>query len=203
MAGRGTDIKLGEGVRELGGLAVLGSERHESRRIDNQLRGRSGRQGDPGYSRFYVSVQDELMVRFGSDRYRAIFDKLGDQAVESSLVTKSISGAQQRVEGVNFDVRKTLLEYDDVLRQQRETIYKQRDYILEHQDVHELIREMFDRVIEKLVKSHVEVKNRQEEVNAEGLLTALAANHFVDVTLTEADIKGKSVEEVEIGRAHV
>ncbi|HET6784572.1 MAG TPA: preprotein translocase subunit SecA [Erysipelotrichaceae bacterium] len=196
MAGRGTDIKLGEGVRELGGLAVLGSERHESRRIDNQLRGRSGRQGDPGYSRFYVSVQDELMVRFGSDRYRAIFDRLGDEAVESTLVTKSITSAQRRVEGVNFDVRKTLLEYDDVLRQQRETIYNQRDYILEHQDVHELIREMFDRVIENLVKAHVEVKNRQEEVNVEGLLTALAANHFVDITLNEADIKGKSVQEV-------
>jgi len=196
MAGRGTDIKLGEGVKELGGLAVLGSERHESRRIDNQLRGRSGRQGDPGYSRFYVSVQDELMVRFGSDRYRAIFDRLGDEAVESSLVTKSITGAQRRVEGVNFDVRKTLLEYDDVLRQQRETIYKQRDYILEHQDVHELIREMFDRVIENLVKAHVEVKNKQEEVNVEGLLTALTANHFVDITLNEADIKGKSVQEV-------
>ncbi len=196
MAGRGTDIKLGEGVRELGGLAVLGSERHESRRIDNQLRGRSGRQGDFGYSRFYVSVQDELMVRFGSDRYRAIFDRLGDEAVESSLVTKSITGAQRRVEGVNFDVRKTLLEYDDVLRQQRETIYKQRDYILEHQDVHELIHEMFDRVIENLVKAHVEVKNRQEEVNVEGLLTAFAANHFVDITLDEADIKGHSVEEI-------
>ena len=196
MAGRGTDIKLGEGVRELGGLAVLGSERHESRRIDNQLRGRSGRQGDPGYSRFYVSVQDELMVRFGSDRYRALFDQLGDQMVESNLVTKSITSAQRRVEGVNFDVRKTLLEYDDVLRQQRETIYNQRDYILEHQDVHELIREMFDRVIEKLVRSHVEIKNRQEEVNAEGLLSALAANHFEDVALTEADIKGKSIEEV-------
>ena len=123
MAGRGTDIKLGEGVRELGGLAVLGSERHESRRIDNQLRGRAGRQGDPGYSRFYVSVQDELMVRFGSERYSTLFNQLGDQAVESKIVTKSITSAQKRVEGVNFDVRKTLLEYDDVLRQQRETIY--------------------------------------------------------------------------------
>ena len=126
MAGRGTDIKLGEGVRELGGLAVLGSERHESRRIDNQLRGRAGRQGDPGYSRFYVSVQDELMVRFGSERYSALFNQLGDQAVESMIVTKSITSAQKRVEGVNFDVRKTLLEYDDVLRQQSETIYSQR-----------------------------------------------------------------------------
>lgn len=196
MAGRGTDIKLGEGVRELGGLAVLGSERHESRRIDNQLRGRSGRQGDPGYSRFYVSVQDELMVRFGSDRYSALFNQLGDQVVESKIVTKSITSAQKRVEGVNFDVRKTLLEYDDVLRQQRETIYSQRDYILEHQDVHELIQGMFGRVIENLVRTHVEMKNHQEEVNAEGFLNALTAMQFTDISLDEAAIKGKSITEV-------
>ncbi len=196
MAGRGTDIKLGEGVRELGGLAVLGSERHESRRIDNQLRGRSGRQGDPGYSRFYVSVQDELMVRFGSERYTALFNQLGDQAVESKIVTKSITSAQKRVEGVNFDVRKTLLEYDDVLRQQRETIYNQRDYILEHQDVHELIKEMFGRVIENLVRTHVEVKNHQEEVNVEGFLNALTAMQFTDISLDETSLKGKSVSEV-------
>lgn len=196
MAGRGTDIKLGEGVRELGGLAVLGSERHESRRIDNQLRGRAGRQGDPGYSRFYVSVQDELMVRFGSERYSALFNQLGDQAVESKIVTKSITSAQKRVEGVNFDVRKTLLEYDDVLRQQRETIYSQRDYILEHQDVHELIKEMFGRVIENLVRTHAEVKNHAEEVNVEGFLNALTAMQFTDISLDEASLKGKSVAEV-------
>ena len=196
MAGRGTDIKLGEGVRELGGLAVLGSERHESRRIDNQLRGRAGRQGDPGYSRFYVSVQDELMVRFGSERYSTLFNQLGDQAVESKIVTKSITSAQKRVEGVNFDVRKTLLEYDDVLRQQRETIYNQRDYILEHQDVHELIKEMFGRVIENLVRTHVEVKNHAEEVNVEGFLNALTAMQFTDISLDEASLKGKSVAEI-------
>ena len=196
MAGRGTDIKLGEGVRELGGLAVLGSERHESRRVDNQLRGRAGRQGDPGYSRFYVSVQDELMVRFGSERYSTLFNQLGDQAVESKIVTKSITSAQKRVEGVNFDVRKTLLEYDDVLRQQRETIYSQRDYILEHQDVHELIKEMFGRVIENLVRTHVEMKNHAEEVNIEGFLNALTAMQFTDISLDEASLKGKSVAEV-------
>lgn len=196
MAGRGTDIKLGEGVRELGGLAVLGSERHESRRIDNQLRGRAGRQGDPGYSRFYVSVQDELMVRFGSERYSTLFNQLGDQAVESKIVTKSITSAQKRVEGVNFDVRKTLLEYDDVLRQQRETIYNQRDYILEYQDVHELIKEMFGRVIENLVRTHVEVKSHAEEVNVEGFLNALTAMQFTDISLDEASLKGKSVAEV-------
>ena len=130
MAGRGTDIKLGEGVRELGGLCVLGSERHESRRIDNQLRGRSGRQGDPGMSRFFVSVEDDLMKRFGSERMEGLFASLGDTAVESKTVTKSISSAQRRVEGVNYDARKQLLQYDDVMRQQRETMYEQRNFIL-------------------------------------------------------------------------
>lgn len=196
MAGRGTDIKLGEGVRELGGLAVLGSERHESRRIDNQLRGRSGRQGDPGYSRFFVSVQDELMVRFGSERYEAIFKALGDNAVESKLVTKSISSAQARVEGVNFDVRKTLLEYDDVLRQQRETIYKQRSFILEHQDVHVLIKEMFDRVIKNLVKSHVEYNGKNEAVNVEEFLASLVKMNFTEVQIEPSELKDKSTQEI-------
>lgn len=189
MAGRGTDIKLGEGVRELGGLAVLGSERHESRRIDNQLRGRSGRQGDPGYSRFFVSVQDELMVRFGSERYETLFKQLGDQAVESKLVTKSISSAQKRVEGVNFDVRKTLLEYDDVLRQQREVIYKQRNYILEHENVHELIDEMFTRVITNLVNAHIDRSGKEKLLGAE-LIEALEKIGFKDLGLTEQEFIG-------------
>lgn len=196
MAGRGTDIKLGEGVKELGGLAVLGSERHESRRIDDQLRGRSGRQGDPGYSRFYVSVQDELMVRFGSERYEGIFKQLGDQAVESKLVTKSISSAQKRVEGVNFDIRKTLLEYDDVLRQQRETIYTQRSFILEHQDVHGVIQEMFARVIKNLVLSHVENNGRNAEVNVEEFLSSLVKMNFTDVQIDAGELKHKSTEEI-------
>ena len=110
MAGRGTDIKINDEVRALGGLAVLGSERHESRRIDNQLRGRSGRQGDPGYSRFYVSLRDELMVRFGGEKLEGLFDKLGDEQIESPMVTKAITSAQKRVEGQNFDIRKSLLE---------------------------------------------------------------------------------------------
>ncbi len=195
MAGRGTDIKLGEGVRELGGLAVLGSERHESRRIDNQLRGRAGRQGDPGYSRFFVSVQDELMVRFGSDRYQGIFKSLGDQAVESKLVTQSITNAQKRVEGVNFDVRKTLLEYDDVLRQQRETIYDQRNYILEHQDVHNVIKSMFDRVVENMVRSHIEIDHREEKLNTENLLEALEALQMSDLKVDANELQNQSIEE--------
>ncbi len=195
MAGRGTDIKLGEGVRELGGLAVIGSERHESRRIDNQLRGRSGRQGDPGYSRFFVSVQDELMVRFGSERYESLFSKLGDQAVESKLVTNSITNAQKRVEGVNFDVRKTLLEYDDVLRQQREIIYGQRNYILEHEDVHTLIEEMFTRVIDHIVNAHVS-HDGKEKLHGEELIIALEKLGFKDLNITEEQLKGMDIEKI-------
>jgi len=197
MAGRGTDIKLGEGVKELGGLAVIGSERHESRRIDNQLRGRSGRQGDPGYSRFFVSVQDDLMIRFGSERYAGLFKQLGDQAVESKLITNSITSAQKRVEGVNFDVRKTLLEYDDVLRQQREVIYKQRDYILEHQDVHGLIEDMFDRVIHSVVNAHIDTNSREVKVIPNELLEGLNTVGFNDLQFTEEDVKNMPLEQVE------
>ena len=194
MAGRGTDIKLGEGVIEAGGLAVLGSERHESRRIDNQLRGRSGRQGDPGYSRFFVSVEDELMIRFGSERMQTLFRQLGDQAIESKTVTRSISQAQKRVEGVNFDVRKTLLDYDDVLRQQREIIYEQRDFILENDDIHVVVKEMFDRVIENLVTAY-RIIDGEEEVNCDGLIEALNKAGF-DEALVMSEIKEKSFEEV-------
>ncbi len=197
MAGRGTDIKLGQGVRELGGLAVLGSERHESRRIDNQLRGRSGRQGDPGYSRFYVSVEDELMVRFGSERYAAIFKQLGDVPIESGMITKSISGAQKRVEGVNFDIRKTLLEYDDVLRQQREIIYQQRNFILEHEDVHAVVKDMFDRVVKNTVKAHTDKSGREAKINVEGLLKALEKLGFKEAGITAEDLHDVPVLDVE------
>ena len=179
MAGRGTDIKLGEGVKELRGLCVLGSERHESRRIDNQLRGRSGRQGDPGMSRFYVSVQDDLMVRFGSERMEGLFASLGDQAVESKTVTKAISSAQRRVEGVNFDARKQLLQYDDVMRQQREVMYQQRDFILENEDVHTVIQDMFKRVISTIVGSHTDTDNHNT-INVEEVITSLNNIGFKD-----------------------
>ncbi len=196
MAGRGTDIKLGEGVREIGGLAVLGSERHESRRIDNQLRGRSGRQGDPGYSRFYVSVQDELMVRFGGERMEALFSQLGDVPVESKVITKSISGAQKRVEGYNFDVRKSLLEYDDVLRQQREIIYDQRNFILDNEDVHSIVSDMFDRVVNKIVKGHANGHDKKTEIDIAGILTTLQKLELADGIITEDMLTGKSVDEV-------
>lgn len=197
MAGRGTDIKLGPNVRELGGLVVLGSERHESRRIDNQLRGRAGRQGDPGYSRFYVSVQDDLMVRFGSERMEGLFKTLGDVAIESKLITRSITSAQKRVEGVNFDVRKTLLEYDDVLRQQREIIYDQRNFILENEDVHSIIKDMFDRVIMNLIRSYTTPQGKEVKIDWDGLLPAIEKLGFKEVTLNPATMVDVPLSEIE------
>lgn len=197
MAGRGTDIKLGEGVREIGGLAVLGTERHESRRIDNQLRGRSGRQGDPGFSRFYVSVQDDLMVRFGSERMEGVFAKLGDTAIESKAITGSITNAQKRVEGLNFDTRKTLLEYDDVLRQQREIIYEQRNYVLENENVHEIVKSMFTKVLKNTINAYSEGNKKELEIDIKGLLEAIAVLGFHHVDATIDSFKGLTQDEVE------
>lgn len=173
MAGRGTDIKLTEESKALGGLAVLGSERHESRRIDNQLRGRSGRQGDPGYSRFYVSLQDELMIRFGGDKFEKLFDTLGDAQIESKMVTKSITQAQKRVEGYNYDVRKQLLDYDDVLRKQREIMYAQRNYVLENDDVHGIVHDMIDRVIADVVEANTDRSKHDETIDYNGIIQGL------------------------------
>src|SRR5690554_491968 len=156
MAGRGTDIKLGEGVVDLGGLAVIGTERHESRRIDNQLRGRSGRQGDPGYSRFYLSLEDDLLRRFGSERLQNVLGRLGlkgEQAIEHRLISKSVESAQKRVEGNNFDSRKTLLQYDEVIGNQREIIYKQRYQILTYDDIKPIVENMFQDAINEIVRS--------------------------------------------------
>ena len=194
MAGRGTDIKLGEGVRELGGLCVLGSERHESRRIDNQLRGRSGRQGDPGESRFFVSVQDDMMIRFGSERMEGLFAQLGDEAIESKTVTKSISSAQKRVEGVNFDARKSLLQYDDVLRQQREVMYDQRNYILDHEDVHNVIHDMFSRVISDICASYVDPESRNGTLLADELAESLDKQGFTGI-VTAAELSGLTSQQ--------
>ena len=152
MAGRGTDIKLGEGVRELGGLAVIGTERHESRRIDNQLRGRSGRQGDPGYSRFYLSLEDELMVRFGADRLQKIMGKDVETPLESRMVSRSVESAQKRVEGNNYDSRKQVLQYDDVLRKQREIMYAERNEVLENEVVTDIVYDMIDEAVEKTIQ---------------------------------------------------
>lgn len=169
MAGRGTDIKLGEGVREVGGLKVLGTERHESRRIDNQLRGRSGRQGDPGESIFFISLEDDLMRIFGSERIQGVIDKLGleeTEAIESKMVTKAIENAQKKVEGNNFDIRKNLLGYDDVMNLQREVIYRQRTEVLEGKNLKEQIEGMIEEVISDAVNSHLsgEVQDIESEV---------------------------------------
>ncbi|GJM70197.1 hypothetical protein HMSSN036_24130 [Paenibacillus macerans] len=157
MAGRGTDILLGEGVADLGGLHIIGTERHESRRIDNQLRGRAGRQGDPGSTQFYLSLGDELMKRFGADNVLNMMDRLGfeeDQPIESKMITRAIESAQKRVEGNNFDVRKVVLQYDDVMNQQREIIYKQRRELLESENIKQIVLDMIKPVIERVVEAH-------------------------------------------------
>lgn len=196
MAGRGTDIKLTEDSRKLGGLVVLGSERHESRRIDNQLRGRSGRQGDPGFSRFFVSLRDELMIRFGGDKFERLFASMGDQQIESKMVTRSISQAQKRVEGYNYDVRKQLLDYDDVLRKQREIMYEQRNYVLENEDVHGIVRDMIDRVIEDVVAANVDTAHRDETVNYDSVLQGLELLGLDEETNIKKDeIQGKNKDE--------
>lgn len=197
MAGRGTDIKLTEESRALGGLVVLGSERHESRRIDNQLRGRSGRQGDPGFSRFYVSLKDELMVRFGGDKFEKLFESMGDAQIESKMVTKSISQAQKRVEGYNYDVRKQLLDYDDVLRKQREIMYEQRNFVLENEDVHGIVRDMIDRVINNVVDANVDHSRHEEAVDYAGVLQGLELLGLEEKDhLKLEEIQGKEKDDV-------
>ena len=197
MAGRGTDIKLTDESRALGGLVVLGSERHESRRIDNQLRGRSGRQGDPGYSRFYVSLKDELMIRFGGDKFEKLFESMGDAQIESKMVTKSISQAQKRVEGYNYDVRKQLRDYDDVLRKQREIMYEQRNFVLENEDVHGIVRDMIDRVIDSVVDANVDHTRHDESVDYAGVLQGLELLGLEEKdNLKLEEIQGKEKNDV-------
>ncbi len=195
MAGRGTDIKLTEESRALGGLAVLGSERHESRRIDNQLRGRSGRQGDPGFSRFYVSLEDDLMVRFGSERIQSVFAQMGDAPIVAKPVTKAISTAQKKIEGINFDIRKSLLDYDDVLRQQRETMYAQRNYILENEDVHAVVYDMFKRVVANEVNNFTVHDGKHETVQYAELLKRLHDMGY-EQNLSIDDLEGKDKDAV-------
>ncbi|WP_164216653.1 preprotein translocase subunit SecA [Virgibacillus sp. YIM 98842] len=199
MAGRGTDIKLGEGVKELGGLAVVGTERHESRRIDNQLRGRSGRQGDPGTTQFYLSMEDELMRRFGSDNLKGMMERLGmddDQPIESKMVSRAVESAQKRVEGNNFDARKTVLSYDDVLREQREIIYKQRfDVIEADTNLREIIENMIISTLERVVATHTQDDDENEwELNA--VIDYVHGNLLNQDDISLKDIKGKEPEEI-------
>jgi len=170
MAGRGTDIKLGEGVLEVGGLKIIGTERHESRRIDNQLRGRSGRQGDSGESAFYISLEDDLMRIFGSEKIQGIMERLGleeDEAIDHKMVSKAIENAQKKVEGNNFDIRKNLIGYDDVMNMQREVIYKQRSEVLEGKNLREQINQMVNELVSDAVKAHLDGVNEniEEEIN--------------------------------------
>lgn len=183
MAGRGTDIKLGEGVPEIGGLMVIGSERHESRRIDNQLRGRSGRQGDPGCSLFFVSFEDELMQRFANERIQQFSGYLEDEAIESKMVTKTIESAQKRVEGQNFDVRKQLLQYDDVMRQQREIMYKERDDIMSQESLGDIVKGMFEQAIEQTVRSFTRHDGKSDVVDVDGAINYIAKNYMLLASL--------------------
>ncbi len=196
MAGRGTDIKLGEGVKELGGLAVLGSERNESRRVDNQLRGRSGRQGDPGYSRFYVSLEDDLMKRFGNLKDNRLFASLGDEAIDSVLVTKLISSAQVRVEGAAFDSRKYVLKYDEVLRQQREIMYKQRDDILGSENPSIVIDKLHTNAASFLIDNSIYYVDSEPEIDFEKLREFIKQYLKIDLLLNKDDYKDKSIEDV-------
>ena len=192
MAGRGTDIKLGEGVRELGGLCVIGTERHESRRIDNQLRGRSGRQGDPGESQFYLSLEDDLMKRFGSERLKGVFERLNmsDEAIESRMLTRQVEAAQKRVEGNNYDTRKQVLQYDDVMREQREIIYAQRyDVITADRDLAPEIQAMIKRTIGRVVDGHARAK---QDEKLEAILNFAKYNLLPEDSITMEDLSGLS-----------
>ncbi|GAA0428555.1 MAG: preprotein translocase subunit SecA [Bacillota bacterium] len=199
MAGRGTDIKLGEGVVDLGGLAVIGTERHESRRIDNQLRGRSGRQGDPGMSQFYLSMEDELMRRFGSDNLKSMMERLGmedSQPIESKMVSRAVESAQKRVEGNNFDARKTVLSYDDVLREQREIIYKQRFDVIESEtELREIIENMIISTLERVVATHTQ-DDDEDNWDYKAIVEYVQGSLLDQDQIAVDDLKGKDPEEI-------
>ncbi|GAB6991345.1 preprotein translocase subunit SecA [Paenibacillus pini] len=198
MAGRGTDIILGEGVAELGGLHIIGTERHESRRIDNQLRGRAGRQGDPGSTQFYLSLGDELMKRFGADNVLAMMDRLGfeeDQPIESKMITRAVESAQKRVEGNNFDMRKVVLQYDDVMNQQREIIYKQRREILESENIKDIVMEMIKPVIERVVQVHCS-DDIPENWELQEVADYVNSKLLDEGSITRDDLWGKEIEEI-------
>jgi preprotein translocase subunit SecA len=199
MAGRGTDIKLGEGVVELGGLAVLGSERHESRRIDNQLRGRSGRQGDPGYSRFYISAEDELMVRFGGDMFKtrlAMIQKYNEpgKPLTSKIISRFVEGAQKRIEGNNFDSRKNLLKYDDVIRVQREIIYKERRDVLTKPSIEEDVLNTILNTVGAWIDQHITLEGKIEKIDYEGIVNQFDGAIFMPGIVTLENIQNMDKE---------
>lgn len=198
MAGRGTDILLGEGVSEIGGLHIIGTERHESRRIDNQLRGRAGRQGDPGSTQFYLSLQDELMRRFGAENIMSMMDRLGleeDQPIESRMITRAIESAQKRVEGSNFDTRKVVLQYDDVMNQQREVIYKQRREVLYSENIREIVQEMIKPTIDRIVEAHC-ANDIPEEWDLDAIVEYVHATLLPEESVTKDELWGKEKDEI-------
>ena len=202
MAGRGTDIKLGKGVKELGGLCVIGTERHESRRIDNQLRGRSGRQGDPGATQFYLSLEDDLMKRFGGEKMQAIWERLNltdegdDNFIQSKMLTRQVESSQKRVEGNNYDTRKSVLEYDEVMREQREIIYSQRLQIInEENSLEKVTKGMIRRTIHRVVESHT--LTDQKDWNLEGIVDFAHNSICAPDELSISDLEGKSAAEIE------
>ena len=203
MACRGTDIKLGEGVRELGGLAVIGTERHEARRIDNQLRGRSGRQGDPGYSRFYLSAQDELMIRFGGDRFERLLGMIAnpdadgyETPLESKMFSRFVESAQKKVEGANYDSRKNVVEYDEVLRKQREVIYGQRKDILFLDDMEPTIRKMIKNVVKRNIGGYIVHEKKNSEVDAVRFMNEFASKFFNRGKITIDEVEGLNEEQL-------
>ncbi|MEK8131755.1 preprotein translocase subunit SecA [Paenibacillus filicis] len=199
MAGRGTDIMLGDGVAESGGLHIIGTERHESRRIDNQLRGRAGRQGDPGSSQFYLSLEDELMRRFGAENIMGMMDRLGfeeDQPIESKLISRAIESAQKRVEGNNFDVRKVVLQYDDVMNQQREIIYKQRREVIESDNIRDIVLGMILPVVDRIVEAHCSADLVPEEWDLQAIIDYANGTFLHEGQLTADELWGKEKEEV-------
>ena len=202
MAGRGTDIKLGEGVADLGGLHILGTERHESRRIDNQLRGRSGRQGDKGSSRFYLSLEDDLLRIFGAERISSVMDRIGveeGQPIEHNLISKAIEGAQKRVEGQNFDIRKHLLEYDDVMNRQRQVVYEQRRDVLGGSDLWLTVDDMLKEVVEDIVCDYLDEKVRPDEWDIKGLSDIIYKQFSLKWSLDDADWSGITREDIITG----
>ena len=198
MAGRGTDIKLGTGVKELGGLCIIGTERHESRRIDNQLRGRAGRQGDPGFSQFYIAMDDELMRRFGSDRIQTLIQSTGlqdEMAIRSKVFTNSVASAQKRVEGNNFDMRKSILQYDDVMNSQRENIYKKRNDILDKDCIHEDVLDSMNNHIADIIDAHLNEKEQLEEKDKKEALEYINTN-LLKKNIKEEELDNKTIDEI-------
>ena len=198
MAGRGTDIKLGEGVKELGGLCVIGTERHESRRIDNQLRGRSGRQGDPGFTQFYIAMDDELMIRFGSEKIKNILQSTGiddGMVIRSKMFSRSVASAQKRVEGNNYDMRKSVLQYDDVMNKQRELIYGKRNNILDSDSIHEeILKSMYNHVAD-IIESHLDDSEHLGEEDIKDIIEYFNSN-LLRKKIDEKFFENKSVDEI-------